>query len=48
MTGRGLREFRVEVTEAEHSFVFPLDGRPRFVSIDPREPRAEDARLRAR
>ena len=35
MTAQGLREFRVEVTEAEHSFVFPLDGRPRFVSIDP-------------
>ena len=35
MTARGLREFRVEVTEKEHSFVFPLDGAPRFVSIDP-------------
>ncbi len=35
MTARGLREFRVEVTEKEHSFVFQLDGEPRFVSIDP-------------
>ena len=35
MTARGLREFRVEVTEQEHSFVFQLDGEPRFVSIDP-------------
>ncbi len=35
MTRRGLQEFRVEVTEQEHSFVFRLDSEPRFVSIDP-------------
>ena len=35
MTARGLQEFSVEVTEREHSFVFRLDGEPRFVSIDP-------------
>ena len=35
MTRRGLQTFRVEVTEAEHSFVLPLDSEPRFVAIDP-------------
>ena len=35
MTGRGFRLFPVEVTEERHSFVFPLDAEPRFVSIDP-------------
>ena len=35
MTARGLRQFRVEVTESEQAFVFPLDGEPRFVAIDP-------------
>ncbi|MSQ41860.1 MAG: hypothetical protein EXR65_02340 [Dehalococcoidia bacterium] len=35
MTARGWREFRVEVSEREHAFVFPLDGEPRFVAIDP-------------
>ncbi len=35
MTERGWREFRVEVTEQQHSFVFRLDGEPRFVAIDP-------------
>jgi len=34
-TPRGLRSFAVEVTEASHSFVFPLDGEPRWVAIDP-------------
>ena len=46
-TPRGLRSFRVELSEASHSFVFPLDGEPRWVAIDPREPRAEEARVRA-
>jgi aminopeptidase N len=35
MTRRGLQTFRVEVTEAEHSFVLSLDSEPRFVAIDP-------------
>ena len=34
-TPRGLRSFRVELSEASHSFVFPLDGEPRWVAIDP-------------
>ncbi len=35
MTRRGLETHKVEVTEAEHTFVFPLDSEPRFVAIDP-------------
>ena len=31
MTRRGLETHRVEVTEAEHTFVFALDSEPRFV-----------------
>jgi aminopeptidase N len=35
MTRRGLQTFRVEVTEADHTFVLPLDSEPRYVAIDP-------------
>ncbi len=35
MTARGLQRFTVQVTEASHSFVLPLDGEPRWVAIDP-------------
>ncbi|MEZ4502620.1 MAG: M1 family aminopeptidase [Dehalococcoidia bacterium] len=35
LTLRGLQTFRVEVTEAEHTFVLPLDSEPRYVAIDP-------------
>ena len=35
MTRRGLQRFNVEVTEAQHSFVFQLDSEPRFVAVDP-------------
>ena len=34
-TARGTRAFDVEITEADHTFVFQLDGEPRFVAIDP-------------
>ncbi len=34
-TSRGLRSFMVELSEASHSFVFPLEGEPRWVAIDP-------------
>ncbi len=34
-TEQGLRTVRVEVSELSHSFVFPLDGEPRWVAIDP-------------
>ncbi|MCC6236041.1 MAG: HEAT repeat domain-containing protein [Dehalococcoidia bacterium] len=35
MTSRGLQRFTVQVTEASHSFVLPLDAEPRWVAIDP-------------
>ena len=35
MTRRGLQSFHVEVSEAQHSFVFPLAVEPSFVAIDP-------------
>ena len=35
MTARGLQRFTVQVTEASHSFVLPLDAEPRWVAIDP-------------
>ena len=35
MTPRGARSFTVQVTEAAHTFVFPLEAEPRWVAIDP-------------
>ncbi|MFN8638409.1 MAG: HEAT repeat domain-containing protein, partial [Dehalococcoidia bacterium] len=35
MTPRGERRFTVQVTEAAHSFVFPLEVEPTWVAIDP-------------
>jgi aminopeptidase N len=34
-TARGMRTFPVELTEARQTFIFPLDGEPEFVAIDP-------------
>jgi aminopeptidase N len=34
-TARGMRAFPIELTEARQTFIFPLDGEPEFVAIDP-------------
>ncbi len=34
-TARGVRAFPIELREARQTFVFPLDGEPSFVAIDP-------------
>lgn len=35
MTARGPQTFTVQVSEASHSFVLPLDAEPRWLAIDP-------------